>query len=114
MKGFSGFTDEKFKVDKSNIDGLGAIADQDIKKGEFIGVAIDDDTRIESIPQFDTRTILGRYLNHQDSQNAIQKQENDSLNVYANKNIKKGEEITINYNDAPDYVSKDTSNYKEV
>ena len=32
--------------------------------------------------------------------------ENNMLNVYALKDIKAGEEITVNYNHAPDYVKK--------
>lgn len=114
MKGFSGFTDEKYKVDRSDIDGIGAIANEDIKKGELIGTAIDIEDRVETIPQFDTRTILGKSLNHQDSENAIQKSENNALNVYASKNIKEGQEISINYNKAPDYVKNavNTSDFK--
>jgi len=114
MKGFSGFTDEKYKVDRSDIDGIGAIANEDIKKGELIGTAIDIEDRVETIPQFDTRTILGKSLNHQDSENAIQKSENNALNVYASKNIKQGQEISINYNKAPDYVKNavNTSDFK--
>tara|TARA_R100001594_G_scaffold58040_1_gene92042 strand:- start:1741 stop:2118 length:378 start_codon:yes stop_codon:yes gene_type:complete len=121
MKGFSGFTDEKYSISKSSIDGLGAIASKNIKKGELIGTAFDNEEAINfdrnpDKTHNDTRTILGKYLNHQDSENSIQKSENNSLNVYANKDIKKGEEITINYNKAPDYVkaAANTGDYKEI
>tara|TARA_B110000858_G_scaffold97914_1_gene112638 strand:- start:2263 stop:2619 length:357 start_codon:yes stop_codon:yes gene_type:complete len=114
MKGFSGFTDGKYKIDRSDIDGIGAIASASIKKGELIGTAIDNVARVTTNPQLDTRTILGKSLNHQDSENAIQKSENNALNVYASKNIKEGQEISINYNKAPDYVknASDTSDFK--
>lgn len=114
MKGFSGFTDGKYKIDRSDIDGVGAIANANIKKGELIGTAIDNEARIATNPQLDTRTMLGKSLNHQDSENAIQKSENNALNVYASKNIKEGQEISINYNKAPDYVKNavNTSDFK--
>ena len=119
MKGSIRFTDEKYKVDRSEIDGLGAIASSNIKKGELIGTAFDNEVKVKTIPQTDTRTILGKTLNHQNSENAIQKSENNTLNVYAKKNIKEGEEITINYKNAPWYVSETVTDemlkdYKEI
>ena len=42
----------------------------------------------------------------QDKENAIQKSENNALNVYAKNSISEGEEITINYINAPDYIDK--------
>lgn len=108
MKGIRFESDKNFHVCKSGIDGKGAIASKNIKKGELIGTAITDEekTRAKEGIQVDTRTRLGRTLNHQDSENAIQKSENNSLNVYAKNNIKDGDEITINYMNAPDYVNK--------
>ena len=80
MKGNIKFTDEKYKVDKSSIHGLGAIASNPIKKGELIGSAVDG-----------------------------------ALNVYAKSNIKQGDEITVNYNDAPEYIDKrSVKDYKEI
>ena len=111
------FTNEKYIVDKSAIQGQGAIATNDIKKGELIGTAIDDEEGVEQKNHVlhDTRTILGRSLNHQNSENAIQKSENNSLNVYAKSEIKKGDEITINYKNAPSYVDKrGVEDYKEI
>lgn len=115
MKGFKFYSDEKFIVDKSNIDGKGAIAAQDIKKGELIGTAFTDEEAAKPVlgqTQYDTRTRLGRTLNHQDTENAIQRSENNKLNVYAKNAIKEGDEITINYKNAPDYVDKNTEGYK--
>ena len=108
MKGIEFHTGDKFIVDKSNIEGIGVIAANNIKKGELIGTAVEDETLIKAKKgvQHDTRTRLGRMLNHQDKENAIQKSENNALNVYAKNNISKGEEITINYINAPDYVDK--------
>ena len=116
MKGIRFDTGEKFHICKSNIDGQGAIASQSIKKGELIGTAIknESDVKAEKGVQRDTRTRLGQILNHQDSENAIQKSENNTLNVYAKKDIREGEEITINYINAPDYIQKEgVKNYKK-
>ena len=108
MRGIKFETGEKFHICKSNIDGQGAIASKDIKKGEFIGVAIKDEAsvRAEGGIQHDTRTRLGQILNHQDDENAVQKSKDNTLGVYAKNNISEGEEITINYTNAPDYINK--------
>ena len=108
MKGIEFNTGDKFVIDKSNIDGLGVIAAQNIKAGELIGTAVTDEVGIKAKAgkQSDTRTRLGRTLNHQSTENAIQKSENNALNVYAKNSISKGEEITINYINAPDYIDK--------
>ena len=116
MKGVKFNTGEKFVIDKSNVDGLGAIASQNINKGELIGTAFTDEASVRAKDgvQRDTRTRLGQILNHQDTENAVQKSESNTLNVYAKNDIKEGEEITINYNNAPDYVNKDgVKNYKK-
>ena len=116
MKGIKFDTGDKFHICKSNIDGQGAIASQDIKKGELIGTAVSNESNIraEKGTQHDTRTRLGQILNHQDKENAIQKSEDNTLNVYAKNDIKEGEEITINYKNAPNYVNKDgVKNYKK-
>ena len=108
MKGIKFYSDDKFVIDKSNIDGQGVIASQNIKKGEFIGTAFTDEAaaRAKKGAQHDTRTRLGQKLNHQDKENAIQKSENNTLNVYAKDGISEGEEITVNYINSPDYVDK--------
>lgn len=117
MKGIKFDTGDKFVIDKSNIDGLGAIASKGINKGELIGTAVSNEESIRMKSggiQVDARTRLGSILNHQDSGNAMQKSENNALNVYARQDIKEGEEITINYMDAPDYIDKsEVKNYKK-
>ena len=107
------FTDKPYSIKKSNIAGIGVIADKDFKKGELIDTAIE---REDLVTKADTRTNFGKSLNHQKNCNANQKSENGMLNVYACKDIKKGSEVTIDYNKAPWYVkaSVNTKNYKEV
>ena len=114
MKGIKFNHGGKFHICKSSIDGRGIIASQNLKKGELIGAAIDNEKMIRGDDgiQRDTRTRLGRTLNHQDKENAMQKSENGALNVYAKNNIKQGEEVTLNYKNAPDYIDKNTEGYK--
>jgi len=111
MKGVN-FNDKPYSIKKSNISGIGVIADRDFKKGDMLDTAIE---REDLVGKADTRTMFGKSLNHQKNCNAVQKSENNSLNVYANKKIKAGEEITINYNKAPFFVraAVNTKNYKE-
>jgi|TARA_R110001592_G_C12704838_1_gene707171 SET domain-containing protein len=106
------FTDKPYSIKKSKIAGIGVIADKNFNKGDMLDTAIEKE---DLVGKADTRTMFGKSLNHQKNCNAIQKSENNSLNVYANKNIKAGEEITINYNNAPLYVraAVNTKNYKE-
>ena len=114
MKGIRFNTNDKFVVDKSNISGRGTIASQNIKSGELIGTAVDNENMIRGKAGMmcDTRTRLGRMVNHQEKENATQKSENNMLNLYAKNNIKEGEEITLNYKNSPDYVDKNTEGYK--
>ena len=108
MKGIRFDTGEKFAIDRSNIDGLGVIASKNIKKGEFIGTAVTNESSMlgEKGIYCDTRTILGQKMNHQDNENTMQRSENNALNIYAKNNIRENEEITVNYINLPDYVDK--------
>tara|TARA_R110000765_G_scaffold81675_2_gene159668 strand:+ start:1480 stop:1857 length:378 start_codon:yes stop_codon:yes gene_type:complete len=112
MKG-ANFTDKPYSIKKSQIAGIGVIADKDFKKGDLIDTAIE---REDLVTKADTRTNFGKSLNHQKKCNANQKSENNMLNVYAQKDIAKGSEVTIDYNKAPWYVKAavNIKNYKEA
>ncbi len=71
----------------SKIEGMGVFADIDFKDGEVIAPA-----RIG-----DKRTPLGRYANHAISPNARMDEVEDTIYAVACKDIKAGEEITVNY-----------------
>ena len=63
--------------------------------------------------KIDIRDVRCCWVNlDKDKENAIQLSENNSLNVYAKNDIRKGEEITINYKNAPDYIDKNTEGFK--
>lgn len=74
----------------SDIEGKGVFATKDYKAGETVGVS-----RI----QFD-RTELGRYTNHSFKNNAKCVVMNKSIFFVANREIKKDEEITVDYREA--------------
>ena len=114
MKGIKFDHGGKFHICKSDIDGRGIIASQNLKKGELIGAAVDNEEMVkgEGGVYRDTRTRLGRTLNHQDKENAIQKSEKGALNIYAKNDIKDGDEITLNYKNSPNYIDKNVEGYK--
>lgn len=113
MKGYS-YPGKKYNVKKSAIQGKGVFASKNLKKGEIVGIAVTDEEALEpTLSQRDTRTKLGKYLNHQNKENAALKSENNTLNIYTNIPIKKDEEITVNYKKGPNYVDRDVEGFKE-
>tara|TARA_Y100000385_G_scaffold290722_1_gene365091 strand:+ start:3546 stop:3908 length:363 start_codon:yes stop_codon:yes gene_type:complete len=102
-------------VNEGTIDGLGVVASKNFVKGEFIDTAFDNEEKVLNKPMVDTRTSFGKSINHQKDCNATQERENNKLNVYAARDIMAGEEITLNYNKAPDYVKAavNTNGYTE-
>ena len=75
----------------SSIEGFGIFASKDISKNEVIGLGIIDGIK---------KTLLGRYTNHSDNNNAMfYYLLNNDLVMIANKDIDKDEEILINYRD---------------
>ena len=113
MKG-APYTGKKYSVQKSDINGKGVFASKNLKKGELVGLAVTDEEAVTDTKNFrDARTEIGRYLNHQNKENAALKSENNTLNTYAKNTIKKGEEITVNYKKGPNYVDGDVEGFKE-
>ena len=102
-------------VNEGTVAGIGVIASKNFAKGEFIDTAFDNEEKVLSKPMIDTRTLFGKSINHQKDSNATQKREDNKLNVYADRDIIAGEEITINYNKAPSYVKAavNTKGYTE-
>ena len=116
MKG-SSYSSKNYSVKKSDINGKGVFASKNFKKGELVGIGVTDESALKPITDMkdfrDARTKLGKYLNHQEKHNASLKSENNTLNIYTNKAIKKGEEITVNYKKGPNYVDGDVTGFKE-
>ena len=108
------YPNKKFSIKKSDIQGKGVFASKNFKKGELVGLAVTDEKAVTDTVNFrDARTRLGKYLNHQNKENAALKSENNTLNIYTNNPIKQGEEITVNYQKGPNYIDGDLKGFKE-
>lgn len=78
-----------YKVDKSSIEGIGVFATKNFMPGDEIGYGTLDGTR----------TYAGRYTNHAKDNNAkfYFLKENENSKLIAEKEIKEGDEIVVNY-----------------
>ena len=80
---------------KSNIHGCGIFAKKDIKRNEVIGKVLYFNSNNKKC-----RSYLGRYINHSNIKNAIFKKINDDFIICTcYKDIKKDEEILVDYRD---------------
>jgi SET domain-containing protein len=91
-----------YKIKHSKIHGVGVFSTQNIQKDTVIGIPLYCKYWIFPIITPD----LGKKINHSFQCNAFLQKDNNELKWYlvANKDIKKNEEITINYNDAPWFI----------
>ena len=86
-------------IKESKIHGLGVYATDNIEKGTHIGIT---HYRVPTIPEV-IRSPLGGFINHSDSPNCERYWEFDQdfetnwSRLVAVKDIKKGEEITLEY-----------------
>jgi len=85
------FKSDYYYKDKSEIDGYGVFALKNISKGDVIGIGSIDNKH---------KTILGRYTNHHDNNNArFYHLKNNDVVLIAEMDISKSTEILINYRD---------------
>ena len=78
----------KYIISKSKIEGKGIFCCFDFYKNDVLGFAIKNGNR----------TLLGRYTNHSSKNNAIfHTEKNGDMIAILIKDIKKGEEILVNY-----------------
>ena len=90
-------TDNSFYIAKSNIHGVGLFVNNNYKKGDKIMMVIDNNKNI---------TKLANKINHCNNANTIIKKEYDGWYIYSVQDIKNKSELTINYNDTPDFIVK--------
>jgi len=88
-----------WRVDKSNIEGQGIFASQQIKKGNIIGHAYDVIGEVNGKYIAGEITILGLIHNHSFNPNAKPEMYNDKIYFEALKDINEDTEITCDYND---------------
>jgi len=85
------FKSKLYYKDKSDIHGYGIFSVKNLLKGDVIGLGSIDSKY---------KTILGRYVNHSDNNNAkFYYLKNDDLVMVAEKDISKKQEILVNYRD---------------
>jgi len=91
----------------SKIHGTGTFASIDIPANEIVGNAfLYKDKKL-------SQTELGSNINHQFNSNSLLKKDKNGYNLYSTKDIKKGSEVTANYEEAPDFIDKNTKGFKE-
>jgi len=87
-------------IKKTPKKGYSLFSKKEINKNEEIGKIIsktqNNNERELSKGFFETR-IIGRYINHSNNPNTKLKSKNDEYFLVAIKNIKKDQEITVNY-----------------
>jgi hypothetical protein len=89
----------KYKVGKSNIEGQGLFANKALKKNELIGLAHLNDEPTETV---------GKYHNHSNNPNAYSLKVKNKRFIYALRDLKPGEEITVDYRKQPELEQPDT------
>jgi len=83
-------------IKKSDIEGLGLFATQQMKSGKVLGVTHIKDKKAENGYW---RTPLGGFVNHSDYANCHKEENRFTKNLFikTNRVIEEGEEITLNY-----------------
>lgn len=93
----------KYYLDKSNIQGVGIFMNINIPVNYVIDIAIKDWYYI---------TQFGSKINHSWNPNCIQVQNGSNYYIISKRPIQKGEEITIDYRNAPSWIKKPDANWK--
>ncbi len=83
----------KYKVGKSKIQGEGLFANKQIKENELIGLAHLNDQPTD---------VVGKYHNHSENPNAYSVKVKNKRFIYALRDLKPGEEITVDYRQQPE------------
>ena len=83
----------KYKVGKSKIEGEGLFTSKALKENELIGLAHLNNEPTE---------VVGKYHNHSDNPNAYSVKIKNKRFIYALRDLKPGEEITVDYTKQPE------------
>ena len=83
----------KYKVGKSKIEGEGLFTSKELKENELIGLAHLNNEPTE---------VVGKYHNHSDNPNAYSVKIKNKRFIYALRDLKPGEEITVDYTKQPE------------
>lgn len=97
------FLNNSLYIAPSLIHGVGIFTKLNIMKDKKIYKAIDKNRNI---------TFFGSKINHSNNPNAYLKKINSSWYIYSINYIKKFTELTLNYNDTPDFIMKPDPKWK--
>lgn len=106
---------KKFKIGKSEIDGEGVFATQNLSPNEYIGNVI---TKVKENKNgwldFKITENLGKWINHQSTpkNNSKLVKEGNKYVLRVNSKINQGQEITIDYDKNPSFLAKSEKHYK--
>lgn len=108
----------KWKPGKSSIHGLGPFATEKIPEGDYVDMVV---TRLNAGGLLGgEQTDLGKLLNHQSDPNGRMERVPSTADQYYLKSVKEilpGSEITMSYNDSPEFVARpeeiDPDGYKD-
>ena len=83
-------------INKSDIEGLGVFATEEIKSGRVLGLTHIKDKKAENGYW---RTPLGGFVNHSDYANCYKEENRFTQNLFikTNRVIEEGEELTVKY-----------------
>lgn len=108
------YNKKKYKIQKSNINGVGVFATTNIDKDEKIDIAFKNIRISKNYIYADINKYFGSKINHCDNKyNTYLVQSGNDFYVHARHNIKKGDEITINYNNTPSTIKGPLKSFKK-
>ena len=108
--------ENKYYIDNSNIQGIGAFADNDYPAGTIMGKLHDIPNGLKNGRNYDFYE-LGKSYNHSDNPNCENLLHNNTRYLVTIQPIKKGEELTANYRlqpelEQPEHFLKEQKEYK--
>ena len=98
--------------------GLGVVATKDISQGTLIGNYFEKDHKSSEIPRhiydgwFET-PFFGRYINHNKNSNCLLNLNNDVIELISKTDIKRNDELTVNYFDIVNLIDLPESQIKK-
>ena len=99
-----------FVIGKSRIHGNGVIAVQKIYAGQSIGEGIVFVWHL-LVPLPIVTEHLGKWINHSSTPNTGLRWRNGAWHLVANRDVMRGEEMTLNYADTPWYIEGPQPDY---
>lgn len=92
------YLQDNYEIKKSNIEGVGVFSKKYFPKGAFINNCVEPmQTFDNGISRINRITYFGKYLNHSYNPTAEIKIVGPNHSVFALKDIKPGDEITVDY-----------------